>query len=186
MKSCSTWMFLTFLLPSVVVAWGGFYQTCKENWNIVNDRFMTAQCTTRSGGVIWSSLDLNLCLQNDHGDMIPTAGGNKEKSFIPWGCGFCDQGQGIIPKTRPPTSYLECVCRKPPMDGTAWNWTRIDLNEFIVNESGILSCFGIAGNQIIGQGGAETHSTDGGREFNKTLPSGAEDILNKTHFGQPH
>lgn len=100
---------------------------------------------------MWSSLDLNLCLTNDHGDLLGLKGyvsvshlftlsdrvseancthtsGEKEYGLIPHWCDFCDQGQGIIPKTRPPTSYLECVCQKPPMDGTTWDWTRIDLS----------------------------------------------------------
>ncbi|KAK4040427.1 hypothetical protein C8A01DRAFT_35569 [Parachaetomium inaequale] len=122
------------LLPGMVSAGGGFYNSCKENWHMEGNLMIT-ECKKANGQYMRSRQDMNLCIGNSFGTLRAADNGGFTAS-----CGACQQGQVPYVGGQPPTPYIACSCKNG--NGNQEAFTNLNLNDFVENRDGYIWCFG--------------------------------------------
>ncbi|KAI0008513.1 hypothetical protein F4779DRAFT_435303 [Xylariaceae sp. FL0662B] len=119
----------TFIMK--ITADGGYLEDC-QNMTVTETNGhlgLKADCKTSAGSTQCSLLDLNDCYGADAGRIVPEDGGHFNDACFPQDC----QLDG---------STLMCRCYKHPQDvGGGHRASRIDTNELITSDNGIIKCF---------------------------------------------
>ncbi|KAK4464026.1 hypothetical protein QBC42DRAFT_264160 [Cladorrhinum samala] len=132
---------MKFTLPLVTAALfatsasAGFFASCKPNWTIFDNK-LTAECRQINGAYRKTQMDMNLCVANDNGRLVGRDNGNYLRS-----CYSCAQG-GLRIVDAPYNSFLQCMCVSSSGKEAP---TEVDLDPFLQNVDGYLSCYGHRG-----------------------------------------
>ncbi|KAH6614613.1 Cyanovirin-N [Chaetomium sp. MPI-SDFR-AT-0129] len=126
----------------MAAAGGDFKRSCAPNYAIPNGQLMTAECFTGTGKTYRTILDLDHCMGNQGGFLV-----SKNDGAFSISCRECKRGKANGDDAWGMTMF-NCYCENGK--GGSFFLSEIDLNNFIENDHGYLSCFGHRGG-LIGQ-----------------------------------
>ncbi|KAK4161161.1 hypothetical protein QBC43DRAFT_346835 [Cladorrhinum sp. PSN259] len=106
------------VLPELVSA--GFSASCTWDWQ--DPKYVVATCKRKDGSKLRTRQDMNLCIKNDNGYLVPA---NNGQAFL-----TCANTSKVGP------SHIDSECD--------WDegYVSINLDTFMENQDGYLWCFG--------------------------------------------